>query len=138
MIRQPPRSTLTNTLFPYTTLFRSARGRPDAGGGDRELPERGRVGDDPRSVQAVYPRSRPDRAGALMRILLTNDDGYHAPGLKVLEEIAARFSADVWVVDPTEEQSGEIGRAACRERVCQYVELSGVAVSVTKKKTARQ
>src|SRR3546814_20699700 len=106
MIRQPPRSTLTNTLFPYTTLFRSARGRPDAGGGDRELPERGRVGDDPRSVQAVYPRSRPDRAGALMRILLTNDDGYHAPGLKVLDEIAARFSADVWVVAPTEEQSG--------------------------------
>src|SRR3546814_1243282 len=82
-----------------------ARGRPDAGGGDRELPERGRVGDDPRSVQAVYPRSRPDRAGALMRILLTNDDGYHAPGLKVLEEIAARFSDDVWVVAPTEEQS---------------------------------
>src|SRR3546814_11107791 len=41
-----------------------------------------------------------------MRILLTNDDGYHAPGLKVLEEIAARFSDDVWVVAPTEEQSG--------------------------------
>src|SRR3546814_1990914 len=92
MIRRPPRSTRTDTLFPYTTLFRSrkghalrphaqrlwARGRPDAGGGDRELPERGRVGDDPRSVQAVYPRSRPDRAGALMRILLTHDDGYHA------------------------------------------------------------
>src|SRR3546814_6416141 len=27
MIRRPPRSTLTDTLFPYTTLFRS---RPDA------------------------------------------------------------------------------------------------------------
>src|SRR3546814_4650194 len=26
MIRQPPRSTRTDTLFPYTTLFRSARG----------------------------------------------------------------------------------------------------------------
>src|SRR3546814_2309253 len=25
MIRQPPRSTRTDTLFPYTTLFRSAR-----------------------------------------------------------------------------------------------------------------
>src|SRR3546814_4942554 len=24
MIRRPPKSTLTNTLFPYTTLFRSA------------------------------------------------------------------------------------------------------------------
>src|SRR3546814_16616071 len=27
MIRRPPRSTRTATLFPYTTLFRSARGR---------------------------------------------------------------------------------------------------------------
>src|SRR3546814_17280607 len=27
MIRRPPRSTLTDTLFPYTTLFRSHRGR---------------------------------------------------------------------------------------------------------------
>src|SRR3546814_1887496 len=29
MIRRPPRSTRTDTLFPYTTLFRSLR-RPDA------------------------------------------------------------------------------------------------------------
>src|SRR3546814_6084366 len=28
MIRPPPRSTRTDTLFPYTTLFRSGRGRP--------------------------------------------------------------------------------------------------------------
>lgn len=41
-----------------------------------------------------------------MRILVTNDDGYHAPGLAVLEELAAAFSDDVWVVAPTEEQSG--------------------------------
>ncbi|KQM64829.1 stationary phase survival protein SurE [Sphingomonas sp. Leaf17] len=41
-----------------------------------------------------------------MRILLTNDDGYHAPGLKVLERIAACFSDDIWVVAPAEEQSG--------------------------------
>src|SRR3546814_18611884 len=27
MIRRPPRSTRTDTLFPYTTLFRSIRGR---------------------------------------------------------------------------------------------------------------
>src|SRR3546814_6920885 len=32
MIRRPPRSTRTDTLFPYTTLFRSgAGGRRDAG-----------------------------------------------------------------------------------------------------------
>ena len=41
-----------------------------------------------------------------MRILLTNDDGIHAPGLKVLEEIAAQLSDDVWVCAPAEEQSG--------------------------------
>lgn len=41
-----------------------------------------------------------------MRILLTNDDGYHAPGLKVLEQIARCFSDDIWIVAPTEEQSG--------------------------------
>src|SRR3546814_2040131 len=29
MIRRPPRSTRTDTLFPYTTLFRSARPRVD-------------------------------------------------------------------------------------------------------------
>jgi len=41
-----------------------------------------------------------------MRILLTNDDGVNAAGLKVLEAIARRFSDDIWVVAPAEEQSG--------------------------------
>ncbi|CAN5205027.1 5'/3'-nucleotidase SurE [soil metagenome] len=41
-----------------------------------------------------------------MRILLSNDDGYHAPGLKVLEDIANALSDDVWIVAPAEEQSG--------------------------------
>ena len=41
-----------------------------------------------------------------MRILLTNDDGIHAPGLKVLEAIAAELSDDVFVVAPESDQSG--------------------------------
>src|SRR6476620_6431153 len=41
-----------------------------------------------------------------MRILLTNDDGVNATGLRVLEKIARGFSDDIWVVAPTEEQSG--------------------------------
>ncbi len=41
-----------------------------------------------------------------MRILVTNDDGYHAPGLAVLEKIAAQFSDDIWICAPSEEQSG--------------------------------
>lgn len=40
------------------------------------------------------------------RILLTNDDGIHAPGLKVLEKIAKQLSSDVWIVAPESEQSG--------------------------------
>src|SRR6476646_3257513 len=41
-----------------------------------------------------------------MRILLTNDDGVNARGLKLLESVARRFSDDIWIVAPTEEQSG--------------------------------
>ena len=41
-----------------------------------------------------------------MRILLTNDDGINARGLALLEAVARTFSDDVWVVAPTEEQSG--------------------------------
>ncbi|MEA2933465.1 MAG: 5/3-nucleotidase [Variibacter sp.] len=41
-----------------------------------------------------------------MRILITNDDGIHAPGLKVCEEIARALSDDVWVIAPELDQSG--------------------------------
>jgi 5'-nucleotidase len=41
-----------------------------------------------------------------LRILLTNDDGIHAPGMEVLEAIARELSDDVWVCAPSEEQSG--------------------------------
>ena len=39
------------------------------------------------------------------RILVTNDDGIHAAGLKVLEKIASSLARDVWVVAPETEQS---------------------------------
>jgi 5'-nucleotidase len=41
-----------------------------------------------------------------MRILCTNDDGIHAPGLKIVEQIARALSDDVWVVAPELDQSG--------------------------------
>jgi 5'-nucleotidase len=41
-----------------------------------------------------------------MRILVTNDDGIHSPGLTVAENIARALSEDVWVVAPENEQSG--------------------------------
>ncbi len=40
------------------------------------------------------------------RILITNDDGIEAPGIKVLEEIVREFTDDVWVVAPDHERSG--------------------------------
>src|SRR3546814_12980279 len=47
MIRRPPRSTRTDTLFPYTTLFRSRLKDGERPGGRRAsavLPQGGRVG----------------------------------------------------------------------------------------------
>lgn len=41
-----------------------------------------------------------------IRILISNDDGIHAPGIKYLEEIALSLSDDVWVIAPEGEQSG--------------------------------
>ncbi|MBT5919012.1 MAG: 5'/3'-nucleotidase SurE, partial [Alphaproteobacteria bacterium] len=41
-----------------------------------------------------------------MRVLLSNDDGINAPGLKSLEKIARPISDDIWIVAPELEQSG--------------------------------
>lgn len=41
-----------------------------------------------------------------MRILVTNDDGIHAPGLDICIQIARALSEDVWVVAPETDQSG--------------------------------
>ena len=43
---------------------------------------------------------------AKARILLSNDDGIAAPGLKVLERALRSLSRDVWIVAPEHEQSG--------------------------------
>src|SRR3546814_2557259 len=55
MIRRPPRSTRTDTLFPYTTLFRSHDGQNDAQ--PREIDQyscRGEPDDAPRSLADVF------------------------------------------------------------------------------------
>src|SRR3982751_1324071 len=41
-----------------------------------------------------------------VRILLTNDDGVNARGLRLLESVARKLSDDIWIVAPTDEQSG--------------------------------
>ncbi|MFN8927584.1 MAG: 5'/3'-nucleotidase SurE [Rhodospirillales bacterium] len=40
------------------------------------------------------------------RVLLTNDDGYDAPGMEVLRAVAAEVAEEVWVVAPRDDQSG--------------------------------
>lgn len=42
---------------------------------------------------------------AQARVLISNDDGIHAPGIKVLEGIAKSLAREVWVVAPETEQS---------------------------------
>src|SRR3546814_6689641 len=85
MIRRPPRSTRTDTLFPYTTLFRSWQGRgpaagapgvfgaadadrdhgvPDrAGAGGRALAHQRGPGACPRAVAHAHRADRPRRSG---------------------------------------------------------------------------
>src|SRR5258706_14099084 len=46
------------------------------------------------------------RSKKKFRILVSNDDGIHAPGLAVAERIARTLSDDIWVVAPETEQSG--------------------------------
>lgn len=40
------------------------------------------------------------------RVLLSNDDGVNAPGLKILKRIAKEVAGDVWISAPEAEQSG--------------------------------
>src|SRR3546814_5009622 len=75
MIRRPPRSTRTDTLFPYTTRFRSPlRSRKGAAGGRGAPPalalpaavRRGRLGG-PGARAGRLPGREPERPGAAAR-----------------------------------------------------------------------
>lgn len=65
-----------------------------------EVTQQGRAARRPGFGAPTWPL---DLAGA--RILVANDDGIDAPGIKVLESVAHALSRDVWVVAPQEEQS---------------------------------
>ncbi|MDR3448572.1 MAG: 5'/3'-nucleotidase SurE [Alphaproteobacteria bacterium] len=45
-------------------------------------------------------------AGRLKRVLLTNDDGFDAPGLAALADVARQLADEVWIVAPQLDQSG--------------------------------
>src|SRR3546814_19223083 len=118
MIRRPPRSTRTDTLFPYTTLFRS---------------------DD----QPVHPAGRsgvPGPAAAadvwFDRVHVGGDHvGFHLVGRDALGAVAVVDRVDHAEQFPRARMVAEfgdghrqIGRASWRERVCQYVWISVGAV----------
>lgn len=65
-----------------------------------------------------------------MRILITNDDGIHAPGLAVLERIARSLSDDVTVVAPETDQSG-VGHSLSLSNPLRLREVSATHFAVS-------
>src|SRR3546814_15816891 len=106
MIRRPPRSTRTDTLFPYTTLFRSAL-EPlveQVGVEDRQ-----RLGQEQALVDDRPARQRADVEALNLGLydLFLDAAADEVEGL--FELLPAGFVRQ------------QIGRASCREVVCQYV-----------------
>src|SRR3546814_14596458 len=105
MIRRPPRSTRTDTLFPYTTLFRS----------DRDWAAIGVQGLAPYKfeVEATGYIGTSGRLAARLEgeyeVLLTN---------RLI--LQPKLEANLYSRDDDENHIGKNGRGACRERVCQY------------------
>src|SRR3546814_20471754 len=109
MIRRPPRSTRTDTLFPYTTLFRSSfsqQGLPVAiEWAFARVEERG-------AMRALWTKLR-DRAG-------DDRDACLPIGMGAAVENTGAMRGAIGAPEG-ESDMREIGRASCRERVCQYV-----------------
>src|SRR3546814_12057815 len=118
MIRRPPRSTRTDTLFPYTTLFRSIR--LCRGNGHSHGHAAGILFDPPSHQPA--PILEPPQDEWLMTTHALRESHIARSaliavallfiGLFVLLPLAAVFA---------EALKHEIGRGSCRERGCQYV-----------------
>src|SRR3546814_17223684 len=105
MIRRPPRSTRTDTLFPYTTLFRS---KQTAIGVTVQ-----------RNTQCCAAALHGDFQRIEMRRATTSVD-VEAIGMIADDgDVSAEF-LEYGRSDPVC-SAIEIGRASCRESVCQYV-----------------
>src|SRR3546814_16442952 len=124
MIRLPPRSTPTDTLFPYTTLFRSRlnllRHRP------RQPRHRPRAGEEAEHAREVQAAKRGAGCGRFR-----SDAGGELAG-------QPRWSARRTMCRRPDEsllglRGGQIGRASGRERVGPYVSISVVAGPLKKK-----
>src|SRR3546814_17671562 len=103
MIRSPPRFYRTDTLFPYPTLFRSCGGGVDVAA---EMLHPGR-GMEPVDGAHAGP---VDGQGDDLEVRSAECGLQAVERRHLLAARAAPGGPDV-----------EIGRASCRERVCQYV-----------------
>src|SRR3546814_15685860 len=122
MKRRPPRSTRTDTLFPYTTLFRSP---PQS---VSELPARARSPacsctaiDAPARVADRGRRSAPLRRAVHVPVSgagARSSTGIQGPCRLLVGDRIACARVHTWL---SARRLLEIGRASCRERVCQYV-----------------
>src|SRR3546814_20092503 len=122
MIRRPPRSTRTDTLFPYTTLFRSLKRR---GGGKSGTGGRTRTDNLIPQRRILSPLRLPIPPHPHL------DRRSEGPRIDCARPISgwARDCQPVYGL-PTPAGSyralslcAEIGRASFRERVCQYVSI---------------
>src|SRR3546814_13579037 len=115
MIRRPPRSTRTDTLFPYTTLFRSPQGCVS-------LRSVARGGSQMRCFDGIYdhPRCRREHAALipLATECLMQKTSYIA--LVMIAAATAAGAQPASIVDAAGPLH-QIGRASCRERVCKSV-----------------
>src|SRR3546814_18909896 len=117
MIRRPPRSTRTDTLFPYTTLFRSVYGVLDA------INISARSAIEARQGQArVRVDTMHSTKGLEFDIVIVAawEEGNFPR--KVYSDAALEEDRRLAYVTFTRARDMfEIGRASCWERVCQYV-----------------
>src|SRR3546814_17301565 len=112
MIRRPPRSTRTDTLFPYTTLFRSHDVRP-LGQHLVDVPVGGH-----HHCDGVV--DEPERHVLVEKITVARDE-YPVPSLP-LEGMRQAILEQSDLAGPAQAPLVlQIGRESCRERVCQYV-----------------
>src|SRR3546814_15836645 len=113
-MRRPPGSTRHDTLCPYTTLFRSADGKPI----DLDAPIMIAWNGSPQSahvLRAAAPLMGDARS--IVMVQIGPDQG------RVSAEDALCYMSRHGVhgeLRRVERGHGEIGRASCRERGCQY------------------
>src|SRR3546814_20509134 len=129
MIRRPPRSTLTYTLLPYTTLFRSGAAVGDFD--HRELAALFHPQDHPRRLAghaAVAQGVLHQHGEHLLQVARVDQYGQGRYAVAELDLVqVGRDGFEVFVEEATDEGDQvdvlglQIGRASGRERVCQYV-----------------